>query len=37
MAMNHFQPEAGKNPDIPQRGTDTENVVYLHNGILLSY
>ena len=26
-----------KNPDVPQQKQDMENVVYLHNGLILSY
>jgi hypothetical protein len=29
--------EVGKNPDVPQQRMDTEKMVHLHNGVLLSY
>ncbi|XP_032745862.1 LOW QUALITY PROTEIN: THO complex subunit 1-like [Rattus rattus] len=37
MEVEEIIPKAGKEPDVLQQTMDTENVVYLHNGLLLSY
>ncbi|EDL96065.1 rCG63287 [Rattus norvegicus] len=37
MGVEEIIPKAGKEPDVLQQTMDTENVVYLHNGLLLSY
>jgi hypothetical protein len=37
IAVTFIIAEAGKNPDVSQQKNHTENVVHLHNGVVLSY